>query len=58
MEANNNGRPAVTKRRSGVGPGPGTHWITAEVAGFADLVEAGSMMAVRSAGTARVEGKE
>ncbi len=58
MEANNNGLPAVTNGRSGVGPGPGTHWITAEVAGFADLVEAGSMMAVRSAGTARVEGKE
>ena len=48
----------MTNGRSGVGPGPGTHAITAEVAGFADLVEAGSMMAVRSAGTARVEGKE
>ncbi len=33
-------------------------FIKAEVVGFADLVEAGSMTAVRSAGKARVEGKE
>lgn len=39
-------------------PGPGAHWIMAQVVGFADLVEAGSMTAVRSAGKARVEGKE
>ena len=33
-------------------------FIKAEVVGFADLLEAGSMVAVRSAGKARVEGKE
>ena len=33
-------------------------FIKAEVVGFADLLEAGSMTAVRSAGKARVEGKE
>ena len=33
-------------------------FIKAEVIGFADLVEAGSVVAARSAGKARVEGKE
>ncbi|HEY7931826.1 MAG TPA: redox-regulated ATPase YchF [Acidimicrobiales bacterium] len=34
------------------------HFIKAEVVSFDDLVEAGSMVAVRAAGKARVEGKE
>ncbi len=34
------------------------HFIKAEVVSFDDLVEAGSMAAVRAAGKARVEGKE
>jgi GTP-binding protein YchF len=33
-------------------------FIKAEVVGFADLVEAGSVVAARSAGKARIEGKE
>ena len=33
-------------------------FIKAEVVGFADLVEAGSVLAARSAGKARIEGKE
>ena len=34
------------------------HFIRAEVVSFDDLVEAGSLAAVRAAGRARVEGKE
>ncbi len=34
------------------------HFIRAEVVGYDDLVEAGSLAAVRAAGRARVEGKE
>jgi len=34
------------------------HFIKAEVVAFSDLMEAGSMVAVRAAGKARIEGKE
>ena len=34
------------------------HFIKAEVVAFSDLMEAGSMVAVRAAGRARIEGKE
>ena len=34
------------------------HFIRAEVVSFDDLVEAGSLAAVRAAGRARIEGKE